>query len=84
MFVLHGMLRGAGDTLIPMFITLISLWLIRIPIAIYLSSKFGENGIWWSIPSGWIVGLAGTWIYYKSGNWKKKGIVRKNVEYSSE
>jgi putative MATE family efflux protein len=84
MFVLHGMLRGAGDTLIPMFITLISLWLIRIPIAIYLSSKFGENGIWWSIPSGWIVGLAGTWIYYKTGNWKKKGIVRKNVEYSTE
>lgn len=45
MFVLHGVLRGAGDTLIPMFITLISLWLIRIPIAIYLSEKMGETGI---------------------------------------
>ncbi len=76
MFVLHGMLRGAGDTLIPMFITLVSLWIIRIPFAIILSSNLGETGIWWSIPSGWLVGLAGTWIYYKTGMWKKKKIVR--------
>lgn len=76
MFVLHGMLRGAGDTLIPMFITLVSLWIIRIPFAIILSSNLGETGIWWSIPSGWMVGLAGTWIYYKTGMWKKKKIVR--------
>ncbi len=77
MFVLHGMLRGAGDTLIPMFITLISLWVIRIPFAIILSSHFGETGIWWSIPSGWLVGLAGTWVYYKTGKWKNKGVVRR-------
>lgn len=76
MFVLHGMLRGAGATLIPMFITLISLWIIRIPLAVFFSSKIGETGIWWSIPSGWIVGLVGTWIYYKTGLWKKKTLVR--------
>lgn len=78
MFVLHGMLRGAGDTLIPMFITLISLWIVRIPFAIILSSHLGETGIWWSIPAGWMVGLAGTWIYYKTGMWKKKKIVMPN------
>lgn len=76
MFVMHGMLRGSGDTLIPMFITLISLWLIRIPFAIYLSSRFGEIGIWWSIPLGWLIGLAGTWFYYKSGRWKRKGVIK--------
>ncbi|MBI9065560.1 MAG: MATE family efflux transporter, partial [Marinilabiliaceae bacterium] len=36
MFVMHGVLRGAGDTLIPMFITLFSLWIIRIPFAVFL------------------------------------------------
>jgi putative MATE family efflux protein len=76
MFVLHGTLRGAGDTIIPMFITLISLWIIRIPIAWYLSERIGESGIWWSIPSGWVIGLIGTWFYYKSGRWKKKGVVK--------
>ena len=33
MFSLTGVLRGAGDTLIPMFITLFSLWFVRIPLA---------------------------------------------------
>lgn len=75
MFVMHGMLRGAGDTLIPMFITLISLWIVRIPIAWFLSERIGESGIWWSIPCGWFIGLAGTWLYYKSGKWKGKGVV---------
>jgi Na+-driven multidrug efflux pump len=76
MFVMHGMLRGSGDTMIPMIITLISLWLIRIPFAVFLSSRFGETGIWWSIPLGWLVGLAGTWLYYKSGRWKRKGVIK--------
>ncbi|MFW5644441.1 MAG: MATE family efflux transporter, partial [Bacteroidota bacterium] len=31
MFTINGVLMGAGDTLIPMFITLFALWLVRIP-----------------------------------------------------
>lgn len=78
MFIMHGTLRGAGDTMIPMFITLISLWLIRIPFAWLLSQRYGEAGIWWSIPSGWILGLIATWIYYRTGRWKRKVVVREN------
>jgi putative MATE family efflux protein len=40
MFSFNGVLRGAGDTIIPMFITLFSLWLIRIPLASLLSGRF--------------------------------------------
>jgi len=76
MFVMHGVLRGAGDTLIPMFITLFSLWIIRIPFAVFLSEKFGVNGIWWAIPIGWSMGLLGSILYYLSGRWKHKSIVR--------
>jgi len=76
MFVIGGLLRGAGDTLIPMFITLFSLWIIRIPLAVILSSWFGENGIWWSIPAGWICGLTGSYIWYKTGKWKSKVLVK--------
>lgn len=75
-FVFHGLLRGAGATLIPMFITLLSLWIIRIPFAWILSSKYGEVGIWWSIPAGWILGLIVTLIYFKSGRWKNKIITK--------
>lgn len=76
MFVMHGVLRGAGDTLIPMFITLFSLWVIRIPFAIVLSDIFGVNGIWWAIPIGWTMGLVGSLIYYFTGRWKTKSIVK--------
>lgn len=77
MFTMHGTLRGAGDTLIPMFITLISLWIVRIPLAAYLSGQIGTVGIWWAIPCGWSIGLIGTISFYLSGRWKNKGVTGK-------
>ena len=74
MFTIHGVLRGAGDTLIPMFITLFSLWIIRIPAAYFLSAKIGPDGIWWSIPMGWVIGMSFSYIYYRTGRWKTKAV----------
>ena len=76
MFIYTGLMRGAGDALVPMFISLLSLWLIRIPLAWILSGKIGAAGIWWSIPAGWFIGLILSFIYYKSGRWKKKSVVK--------
>jgi putative MATE family efflux protein len=76
MFIYNGVMRGAGDTLIPMFFSLLSLWIIRIPMAWFLSGKIGASGIWWSIPAGWSIGLALSFVYYKSGRWKKKAVVK--------
>ena len=76
MFITNGMLRGAGDTLIPMFISLISLWLGRIPLALLFSHHWGENGIWWAIPMGWTMGMACSLTYYFSGRWKNKCVVK--------
>ncbi len=75
-FVFHGLMRGAGATLIPMFITLLSLWLIRIPFAWFLSAHYNESGIWWSIPAGWIIGFIITLIYYKTDKWKKRAVIK--------
>lgn len=86
MFTLSGMLRGAGATLIPMFITLFSLWLIRIPLAYFLSkhTSLGEEGIWWSIPIAWFIGTVGSYIYYKKGKWKNKAISHPEPEIFQE
>lgn len=75
MFIYTGVLRGAGDTMLPMFFSLLSLWIIRIPIAWFLSERIGSVGIWWSIPAGWLVGLALSYFYYKTGRWKKMVVV---------
>jgi putative MATE family efflux protein len=77
MFTIGGVMRGAGDTLIPMFISLFSLWVIRVPTAFLLSGKMGAAGIWWSIPTGWLVGLVLSYLYYLTGSWKRKSVVRK-------
>jgi putative MATE family efflux protein len=76
MFIYNSVMRGAGDTFIPMFFTLISLWIIRIPVAWLLSERMGPAGIWWSIPAGWFIGLALSFLYYKTGRWKKKAVVK--------
>lgn len=76
MFVMHGTLRGAGDTIVPMFITLFSLWALRVPFSYLLSQRMGETGIWWGIPIAWTFGLCATFVYYKTGKWKSKAVVK--------
>jgi putative MATE family efflux protein len=80
MFTINGLLRGAGDTLVPMFITLFALWLVRIPAAVFLSkTELQETGIWWAVPIGWAAGLILSYAYYKTGKWKNKAVTKSPV-----
>lgn len=74
--VYNGALRGAGDTLFPMLTSLVCLWLIRIPLAYYLSSWLGRSGIWWAIGISITIGLIVTFVYYKMGFWKRRCIIK--------
>jgi len=76
MFILNGVLRGAGDTFVPMIITIIALWAIRLPVSWWLSGEIGSNGIWWGIPIAWIFGVTISYFYYLSGIWKKRAVVK--------
>lgn len=78
MFVVNGVLRGAGDTLISMFITLFSLWIVRIPLSYFLSLFLGTKGIWLGIPIAWIIGSICAFLYYLTGRWKKINIILEN------
>jgi len=76
MFTSNAVMRGAGDTIIPMFITLIALWLVRIPAAYFFGIEWGEIGVWWSMPIAWAVGMTLSLIYYSTGKWKSKSVVK--------
>ena len=41
-----GAMRGAGDTLMPSVLVLVSMWGVRIPASILLSSRWGLYGVW--------------------------------------
>lgn len=77
LFNSNGALKGAGDAIVPMFITIFALWVVRIPVAYYLSGFLGERGVWYAVPIGWGVGAVFSTLYFISGRWKNKGIVGK-------
>lgn len=77
MFTITGVLRGAGDTTAPMVISVISLWLVRLPIAYVFSYwlGWGVNGAWLSITVSATLGYLLTHAYYLTGRWKSKVVV---------
>jgi len=76
MFTIGGVMRGAGDTMIPMLITFIALWVVRIPLCYYMSMDLGVTGIWWGIPGAWLAGAILSFIYYLTGKWKSKALIK--------
>ncbi|MCQ2227764.1 MAG: MATE family efflux transporter [Bacteroidales bacterium] len=44
--VAYGVFVGAGDTLIPCIMNLVSIWAVRISLAALLASSMGLNGVW--------------------------------------
>lgn len=72
MFVYMGALRGVGNTLFPMFTTLFTLCILKIPIAYALSStSLHELGIWLASPVSWIVGVIMSMVYWYAVQLKK-------------
>jgi putative MATE family efflux protein len=73
MFVSAGVVNGAGQTLVPMLFTLISLWVVRVPFAWFLSqhTPLGTKGIWIAMATGFAVTAVVGYLYYVYGGWKK-------------
>lgn len=79
---LSGVMRGAGDTVTPMWISLISTVIIRIPLAYGISyfTRTPElpNGqsicIQISLLATWVMGAVITTVFYLRGKWKNKAI----------
>ena len=68
LIVLVGAFRGAGKTKISMLLTLFSVWILRFPLAYFLSkyTSMGLRGIWISYPlTNIITSLIGLIILFK-------------------
>lgn len=44
--VATGVFRGAGDTFGPSCLNFVSMWLVRLPLASFLSKQLGLEGVW--------------------------------------
>lgn len=85
---LSGVMRGAGDTMTPMWISLITTVLIRVPLAYGISylTRTPElptgdyRCIFISLLSSWVLGAVITAICYRRGKWKEKGLKTQKAE----
>ncbi len=79
---LSGIMRGAGDTMTPMWISLITTVAVRVPIAYGISYLTATpelpNGIkeciQISLLISWVIGAILTTLFYARGKWKNKAI----------
>ena len=79
---LSGIMRGAGDTMTPMWISLITTVAIRVPIAYGISFltrtpelPFGrQECIQISLLASWLIGALLTAIFFARGKWKNKAL----------
>ncbi|MDO5425992.1 MAG: MATE family efflux transporter [Eubacteriales bacterium] len=79
---LSGVMRGAGDTITPMWISLITTVAIRVPVAYGISwlTRTPElpNGrsecVFISLLCSWVLGALINVFFYRRGKWKTKAI----------
>lgn len=78
--VLGGVMRGAGDTMTPMWISLTYTVLLRVPTA-YIMAALTKNelypngqpiAVFTSLLVAWVSGMVMTVIVFSTGRWKKK------------
>ncbi|MGI6090916.1 MAG: MATE family efflux transporter [Saccharofermentanales bacterium] len=82
--VLSGVMRGAGDTLTPMWVTIFNNIVFRIPMA-YLIAHLTKSAEWphgrpistfGSLVLTWFMGTILIAIFFKRGRWKDKALVK--------
>lgn len=71
-FVLVGALRGAGDTKWPLYMSIFSMWLVRVMMSHVLAIRLGLGlrGAWMAMVLDHCVRAASTFLRYRSGAWK--------------
>jgi putative MATE family efflux protein len=68
--VLTGALQGAGETVSPTAITIVTMIVIRIPLAYFLVSKYGPVGVWWAMSLSTVIQGILTADIYRRGKWR--------------
>jgi len=74
--VMGRALNGAGDSLSPMILTVVTLWGIQVPLAILFSRIWqpATLGIWWAIVVAMVVNGLLMAVWFERGKWKTKRV----------
>jgi putative MATE family efflux protein len=73
---ISGALRGAGNTLGAMVLTIIGVWGLQFPVAWYLSrhTALGFHGLWWSFVVANVLSALLAAVWYLRGQWLREDL----------
>jgi len=69
-----GGFRGTGGTLTAAAITVVMLWLVRLPIAWFGAGSIGQEGVWAAFAISNVVGAVLAWAWFRRGGWKSDAV----------
>ena len=78
--VLQGAMRGAGETMIPMWISIITTIVVRLPLAYLLAAltrcetwpKGRPDALFASLLISWVLGMIITVVAHRKGAWRRR------------
>ncbi|MCC8165377.1 MAG: MATE family efflux transporter [Planctomycetes bacterium] len=70
--ILSSFMNGVGSVRFPAAVTMIMFWVVRLPLAWYLSRNFPETVLHYAFPASWVVALALTVGFFLTGRWKRR------------
>jgi putative MATE family efflux protein len=70
-FIFSGIVRATGAVWPPLLAMVISLWVVRVPLATLLTPSLGADAIWISFPVGSTTTLLLAGGYFLWGGWRK-------------
>ena len=76
-YALMGVLRATGEMIPAMVISLVSQWVLQIPLAFALSkyTALGIDGVWWSTPIANVATAIIAGIWFARGKWKTRRLI---------
>lgn len=73
--VLFSTVRANGSTVAPLVILIISLYPVRIGIALAGQPVIGADALWWAFPIGSAVSLSLAALFYRYGSWRSQVLI---------
>lgn len=71
-FVFNSIVRGAGAMFQVLMLNIISLWALRVPLAYWATSVYGDSGVALGIGLSFFMSCLFSVAYYRWGRWRDK------------
>jgi putative MATE family efflux protein len=82
---LSGIMRGSGETVIPMISSLITVLIVRLPLVFLFNHLLGKiEGVYYAQFAAQVTGCVYLFIAYRRGKWRRRALIKIDSLYNAE